>query len=112
MRWIQRFEVTGRSGSAYTVALAESGHWGCSCPKWKFAKKGPDGSKPDCHHIDSVRAALPVRVAKLDRIAERQREARNEVPELDMEPGAQVAPLPLVIGARFKHLDFDIQVTA
>jgi hypothetical protein len=49
MKWVDQWHVTSRSsGKVYTVSLADDGTWGCSCPRWIFARE-------DCKHIKEVK---------------------------------------------------------
>jgi hypothetical protein len=50
--WIRKWSVPASAGGSWTVSLKHDGTYGCSCPAWKFAK----GPKPDCRHIEFVRA--------------------------------------------------------
>ena len=50
--WIRKWSVPASAGGTWTVSLKHDGTYGCSCPAWKFAK----APKPDCHHIDFIRA--------------------------------------------------------
>lgn len=52
--WLRRFDVNGSAADPYRVALKSDGSWGCTCPRWKFAK----APKPDCKHIAEVQWAL------------------------------------------------------
>ena len=48
-RWIQSFEVPSTSGrGTYTVSLDKQGHFGCSCPQWKFRRV-------ECKHIARIK---------------------------------------------------------
>lgn len=99
MTWIRKLQVRGRSGDMHTVSLSDVGTWGCSCAKWRFAKKGPNGLKPDCHHIEAVTSApLP----------QTQSRPAPSRPTLRVNAPAAV----MEIGARFRNLDFDIEVMA
>ena len=47
-QWVKRWKVLSESSdSVYTVALHKEGHYGCSCPHWKFRRK-------ECKHIRQV----------------------------------------------------------
>jgi hypothetical protein len=50
--WIRKWSVPASAGGIWTVSLKHDGTYGCSCPVWKFAK----APKPDCHHIEFIRA--------------------------------------------------------
>lgn len=100
MRWVRRFDVRSFTDghSVYTVAIAASGMWGCSCPRWRFSKVDRAiGFRADCKHIESVkggmRETLPSRFAGLD-----------------LNEAAVRVASALELGARFRHLDFDITV--
>jgi hypothetical protein len=43
-KWIKRWEVLGRSGNTWIVAVDRDGNYGCSCPAWIYRRK-------ICHHI-------------------------------------------------------------
>ena len=49
MTWIKKWEVSGSNGKIWIVSLADDGHWGCSCPVWKFRRV-------ECHHIQEVQS--------------------------------------------------------
>ncbi len=55
-QWVERWTVQSTSNPAktYTVARHLDGHYGCTCPRWKFAR----APKPDCKHIVNLRAEL------------------------------------------------------
>lgn len=98
MKWLRRFDVRGSQGDAYTIAIAESGAWGCSCPRWRFSKAHPaTGLRPDCKHIEAVKAGLPRNTSRFA--------------VLDMGKGREVAA-SVEVGTRFRHLDFDMTVAA
>lgn len=46
-KWIEKWGIKGESGKIYTVALANDGTYGCSCPQWCFRRK----IAGDCKHI-------------------------------------------------------------
>jgi hypothetical protein len=46
--WSKKWEVPGSNGKTWTVAVRESGEYGCSCPVWKFRRQ-------ECHHIKLVK---------------------------------------------------------
>jgi len=48
MTWIEKWEVDGSNGKTWTVALSDTGEWGCSCPVWKFRRV-------ECHHIQQIK---------------------------------------------------------
>lgn len=48
-KWIKRWYILSSNGiDYYTVAQAEDGSWGCSCPAWKFRRL-------ECKHIKAVK---------------------------------------------------------
>ena len=47
-KWTRKWKVAG-TDREWTVAQAEDGTFGCSCPRWKFKRE-------ECHHITQVRA--------------------------------------------------------
>lgn len=51
--WVANWSVQSKTEpeKLYVVSRAVGGHYGCSCPAWKFAK----APKPDCKHINDVR---------------------------------------------------------
>lgn len=55
-QWIERWTMQSHSNPAktYTVARHRDGHYGCTCPRWKFAK----APKPDCKHITALKDEL------------------------------------------------------
>lgn len=108
MTWIRRIEVRGSKGDRWTVALSDTGQWGCSCPKWKFAKKDhATGLKPDCHHIDGVQASFAIKAPP--RRAPPPKPQRDRFTGLDL--GAVSVATSLEVGERFRHLDLDMTVT-
>ena len=49
MKWIKKWKVQSSSGNGnYIVSIDENGHYGCSCPAWKFRRQ-------ECHHIVKVK---------------------------------------------------------
>ena len=46
-KWIKKWTVAGETQDRI-VSLAESGEYGCSCPRWIFRRE-------QCHHIQYVR---------------------------------------------------------
>lgn len=42
------FTVKSDSGSHYRVDVTNGR---CSCPGWKFQRKGPDGNRKPCKHL-------------------------------------------------------------
>jgi hypothetical protein len=52
-QYVERYGVTGDSGTEYIVSKKSDGTWACSCPGWKF-----HSPRHDCKHIDRVRFAL------------------------------------------------------
>jgi predicted nucleic acid-binding Zn finger protein len=57
MAWVDRWFVGSHSSDReYTVARADDGKWGCSCPAWKFQRhKSSDGL---CKHIREVQETV------------------------------------------------------
>jgi hypothetical protein len=53
-QWVERYGVTGDSGTEYVVSKKADGTWGCSCPAWKFHP----APKADCKHIQRVQYDL------------------------------------------------------
>lgn len=52
-QWIRQWKVPrSTDDGTWTVSQDADGSFGCSCPKWRFARK----LKPDCHHIEAVKA--------------------------------------------------------
>lgn len=50
--WVERHEVASSDlERMYTVSRHRDGHWGCSCPVWKFKRQ-------ECKHIDEVRRRI------------------------------------------------------
>lgn len=88
--YLRRWNVTGSTGTPYVVSLTRDKLYACSCPAWKFHR----APRPECKHIAAIRATLRAgRFAGLEVTAA----APAQLPEL---------------GARFRHLDLDIEVTA
>jgi predicted nucleic acid-binding Zn finger protein len=54
-KWIQKWQVQGSTGKAYTIAVDAAGGYGCSCPAWIFQKAG---QKSDCKHIRDHKAQI------------------------------------------------------
>lgn len=97
MNWVRRIEARGSQGDVYTVAISDTGAWGCSCPAWRFKKKDHTGLRPDCKHIVAAKAGLPRKTSKV----------RN----LDLKEYPVLAASSLDLGARFRYLDLDMTVT-
>jgi len=58
--WIRGWNVQSHTDpeKKYRVSEALGGHYGCSCPAWKFSKAGKDGHRPDCKHITEIKANI------------------------------------------------------
>ena len=118
MNWISKMTVRGSRGDLYTVSVAESGAWGCSCPAWRFKKKDhATGERPDCKHIIATKAGM---VDELNRRrAEPQRRRVRPVSDAKiadaktgrfagLESEAQEVRELAVDGTRFSGLDYEI----
>ena len=56
-RWVERWEAKSETrDTTYIVAMDQNGHFGCSCPAWKFQRTKMLAKNPDwiCKHIRSV----------------------------------------------------------
>lgn len=51
-KWVKKWRVEGSNGNIYTVALSETGEYGCSCPAWKFRRI-------HCKHIQYIEKHQP-----------------------------------------------------
>jgi len=61
-KWLRQFDVTGSSGSNYTVSQEKlSTYWHCSCPAW--TRNTP---RTDCKHILKVKLFLVNNGTKLE----------------------------------------------
>jgi len=58
--WIRGWDVHSHTDplKKYRVSQALGGHYGCSCPRWKFSKMDGDGHRPDCKHITEIKTNL------------------------------------------------------
>ena len=104
MNWVRRIEARGSRGDLYTVAISDTGAWGCSCPAWRFKKKDHTGVRQDCKHIVAVKAGLP----RPQRPGAWRAPAS---PRLDVDTLPVTMASTLEIGARFRYLDIDMTVT-
>lgn len=93
--WVKKWTVTSFTDSSisYTVSQAKDGHYGCSCPAWRFKKADlTTGLRPDCKHI--LATAGKVAEKMLQKINEETRalldlwavEEVYTMPDLDMTP--------------------------
>jgi len=48
MTWITKWSVPGSKGKTWTVAINDSGEFGCSCPVWRFKRQ-------ECKHIRKIK---------------------------------------------------------
>jgi hypothetical protein len=76
-KWIKRWEIQSHSDpdKTYTVALAEDGSYGCSCPQWKFRRR-------QCRHIAEVQCNVPETVERYRSIS-RSTSASRFIAECD-----------------------------
>lgn len=103
MTWVKRYHVRGSQGDDYVVAVADDGHFGCSCPRWKFAK----APKADCKHIIATKHGLLHKGVDLYHAAPA---GAGRFAVLDLDVAAISKAIP--VATRFAHLDFEIEVMA
>jgi hypothetical protein len=67
----------------YVVSRARDGSFGCSCPAWRFHRADAGGHRPDCKHIDTLRAWLRRGGDTIINVGQRFRRARPRPIEND-----------------------------
>jgi len=90
--WVRGYDVASHSdpGKKYRVSVSLAGHYGCSCPAWKFTKK----PKADCKHIVEVKTNLGL---------------LNRVKGVERNPEVIAAAAPAkVLGVQIRTVQFTI----
>lgn len=104
MKWVRRYHVRGSHGDEYIVGLSDENTWGCSCPRWKFAK----APKAECKHITATRHGLLHKGVDLHQDHSAPAASRFAVLDLDAVKIGKAIP----VATRFAHLDYEIEVMA
>lgn len=93
-RWVESWEVESRStpGEYYVVSIDEDGNFGCSCPGWKFHRRG------DCKHIRLMKGQL-----RLERQGVSAPTTSDDIYRLRGEYGPPVAPSRVAKSALVIH---------